>query len=54
MMNLNTKNNLDERQEQKLLQIESKGFWLVYWLLLIVLAVETVIDLTDIINFKIP
>ncbi len=49
-----SKNNLDERQEQKLLQIESKGFWLTYWLLLIVLAVETVTEFTDIISIEIP
>lgn len=37
------KNNLDERQEQALLQIEHKGCWLAFWGLLIVLVVEFII-----------
>lgn len=38
------KNNLDERQEQKLLQIEHNGCWLAFWGLLIAMAVQMVID----------
>lgn len=34
------KNNLDERQEQKLQTSESRGFWLAFWLLVISLAVQ--------------
>ena len=33
------KNNLDEQQEQKLLKIKSRGFWLAFWGLLIGLVV---------------
>ena len=38
----NNKNNLDERQEQVLRGIESKGFWLAYILLLAAILVQTV------------
>lgn len=35
------KNNLDEQQERKLLEIESRGFWLAFWGLLIALIVQS-------------
>ncbi len=38
------KNNLDERQEQALLKSESKGYWLAYWLLLIVIMAQMVLQ----------
>ena len=34
------KNNLDERQEQMLLQVEHRGCWLAFWGLLIALMVQ--------------
>lgn len=34
------KNNLDERQEQALLQIEHNGCWIAFWGLLAVMAVQ--------------
>lgn len=34
------KNNLDEMQEQKLLQIEHTGFWLLYWGLFVAMTVQ--------------
>ena len=37
------KNNLDERQELKLLKIEHYGCWLAFWGLLIALAVQMVL-----------
>ena len=37
------KSNLDERQEQKLLQIESKGCWLAFWGLLAAMVVQLVV-----------
>ena len=37
------KSNLDERQEQVLLQLESRGFWLAYILLLVAILVQTVL-----------
>ena len=40
------KNNLDERQEQALLKTESKGFWLVYWLLLAIILIELMVATT--------
>lgn len=43
------KNNLDEMQEQKLLQIERNGCWFVFWALLISLFVQYIIY--DDINF---
>ena len=36
-------NNLDERQEQKLLEIESRGFWLAFWGLAAALVVEQIV-----------
>ncbi len=36
------KTNLDEQQERKLLEIESRGFWLAFWGILFALIVETV------------
>ena len=36
------KNNLDERQEQMLLQVEHRGCWLAFWGLLIALTVQFV------------
>lgn len=38
------KNNLDERQEQALLKSESKGYWLAYWLLLIVVLAQMILQ----------
>ena len=35
------KTNLDEQQERKLLEIESRGCWLVFWGLFIAVLVET-------------
>lgn len=37
------KSNLDERQEQKLLEIESHGFWLAFWGLAAALVVEQIL-----------
>ena len=37
------KNNLDERQERKLLEIESRGFCLAFWGLLIALIVQSLV-----------
>ena len=37
------KNNLDEMQEQKLLKLESRGFWLTWWALLAAMAVQMLI-----------
>ena len=37
------KNNLDEQQERKLLEIESRGFWLAFWGLLIALIVQSLV-----------
>lgn len=37
------KNNLDEMQEQKLLQLESRGFWLIWWALLAAMAVQLLV-----------
>ena len=37
------KNNLDEMQEQKLLQLESRGFWLLWWGLLAAMAVQLLV-----------
>ncbi len=39
----NRKSNLDERQEQVLLQIESRGFWLAYILLLAAIIVQSIV-----------
>ena len=37
------KNNLDEMQEQKLLKLESRGFWLIWWALLAAMAVQLLV-----------
>ena len=37
------KNNLDEQQEHRLLEIESRGYWLAFWGLLAVLMAEMLI-----------
>ena len=37
------KNNLDEMQEQKLLKLESRGFWLTWWGLLAAMAVQLLV-----------
>lgn len=42
------KNNLDERQEQILLQIEHKGCWLAFWTLLASIVIETIIFQMDV------
>ena len=34
--------NLDEQQEQKLLRIESRGFWMAYWGIMIVLFINMI------------
>ena len=34
--------NLDEQQQQKLLRIESRGFWMSYWGILIVLFINMI------------
>lgn len=39
------KNNLDERQEQMLLQVEQRGCWLAFWGLLISLTVQFVMGM---------
>jgi len=48
------KNNLDERQEQALLKIESRGFWLAFWLLISVILVQTALQSTDILDWLPP
>lgn len=47
MKNSKKKNNLDERQEQALLKIESKGYGIAFWLLLASIVVQTVLDVSD-------
>lgn len=47
MMNSKKKNNLDEMQEQTLLKIESKAYGIAFWLLLIAIVVQTVLDVSD-------
>lgn len=37
------KNNLDERQEQKLLQIEHNGCWMAFWMLVVSLFVQQMV-----------
>lgn len=37
------KNMLDERQEQTLLKLESRGFWLLWWGLLAVLSLQVLL-----------
>ena len=37
------KNNLDEMQEQKLLKLESRSFWLLWWGLLAAMAVQLLV-----------
>ena len=46
LANLFGKNQLDEMQERTMLTIESRGFWLVWSLLLVVLLVEGLLDFT--------
>ena len=46
LANLFGKNQLDEMQEHTMLTIESRGFWLVWSLLLMVLLVEGLLDFT--------
>ena len=46
LANLFGKNQLDEMQERTMLTIESRGFWLVWSLLLVVLLVEGVLGFT--------
>ena len=41
------KSKLDEQQERKLLEIESRGFWLAFWGILLALIVETVVMTRD-------
>lgn len=41
------KNNLDERQELKLLHIESRACWFAYWGLLVCICVQMIFDLND-------
>lgn len=40
---MSNKNNLDERQEQALLQIEHNACWIAFWGLLIAMGVELVV-----------
>ena len=37
------KNSRDEMQEQKLLKLESRGFWLIWWALLAAMAVQLLV-----------
>ena len=46
LANLFGKNQLDEMQEHTMLTIESRGFWLIWSLLLVVLLVEGLLDFT--------
>ena len=46
LANLFGKNQLDEMQEHTMLTIESRGFWLVWSLLLVVLLVEGLLGFT--------
>lgn len=49
MMKLNIfskKNLLDEMQEQKLLKVESRSFWLMWWSLLIAMLVQRILGAT--------
>ena len=46
LANLFGKNQLDEMQERTMLTIESRGVWLVWSLLLVVLLVEGLLDFT--------
>jgi|GEM_PF-49611 len=48
------KNNLDERQEQTLLKIESRGFWLAFWLLITVILIQTALQSTDLLDWLPP
>lgn len=43
MKNNKVKNNLDEMQEQKLLQIEHNGCWFAFWALFISITVQNII-----------
>ena len=42
------KSNLDERQEQKLLEIERNGFWLAFFGLFLVIVVQAIIGEADV------
>ncbi len=44
---------IDERQEKKLLEIGSGGFWMAYWILLVVMLVQMAIESIDM-NIYIP
>ena len=37
------KSNLDEQQEQKLLKIESRGFWIAFWGALAIMAINGIL-----------
>ena len=39
---MSKKNNLDERQEQTLLKIESRSFWLAFWLLVAAMIIQEI------------
>ena len=39
---MSKKNNLDERQEQTLLKIESRSFWLAFWLLVAAMIIQMI------------
>lgn len=45
---------IDERQEKELLKSESKGFWLGYWLLLVVMLAQVVLSSIDMGEFIPP
>ena len=45
------KNNLDEMQEQKLLHIESKGYWLAFWGLGVSLIIQLIFSGLIVLSF---
>ncbi len=53
MKKTKTKKVIDERQEKKLLEIGSGGFWIAYWILLAVMLVQMAIESIDM-NIYIP
>ena len=47
----NTKNNLDERQEQILLKIEHNSFWMAFWLLIAAMLIQEIVFKVDLRTF---
>ena len=43
MMKRNRKNQLDEMQDQKLLQLEEYGFWVMFWALAVSIVIQLII-----------